>query len=131
MGGCMAIIINQPGVQEAPGRADSLAGPHAHPGFCFLVDYGYAENHNAQYNPDWCIIVATCFLQLVISIKFDTASILYSIEVISTPGPIGPGAVQLTSGIRQVGLFRLLSRLHDGGDQCLRTSLSRDRYLEG
>ena len=131
MGGSMAIAINQPCIQKASWRAGSLAGHHAHPGFCFPPGYVYAEDLNAQCYPDWRIIVATCFLQLDISIKLAATSIVYRNEVISTPESIGSRPVQLDPGIQQVGLLSLLSRCHDGGHQRLRPSLPRDRYLEG
>src|SRR6266568_4562323 len=99
MGGSMAIAINQPCIQEASRRASSLAGHHAHPGFCFPPGYGYAENLNAQCYPDWRIIVAPCFLQLDISIKLAATSIVYRNEVISTLGSAGPRPVQLDPGI--------------------------------
>ena len=131
MGGCMAIAINQPCIQEAPERAGSLAGHHTYPGFCFPPGYGYAENLNAQCYPDWRIIVAPCFLQLDISIKLAATSIVYRNEVISTPESIGSRPVQLDPGIQPVGLLSLLSRCHDRGHQRLRPSLPRYRYLEG
>ena len=131
MGGSMAIAINQPCIQEASWRADSLAGHHAHPGFCFPPGYVYAENLNAQRYPDWRIIVATCFFQLDISIKLVARSNVYRITVIGTPGSAGPRSVQLDPGIQLVGLLSLLSRCHDRGHQRLRPSLPRDRYLEG
>src|SRR3989442_14306383 len=95
MGGCMAIALNQPCIQEASGRASSLAGDHTYPGFCFPSGHVYAENLNAQCYPHWRIIVATCFFQLLISIKLAAASIVYRIEVISTPGSAEPRSGQL------------------------------------
>src|SRR2546429_10024922 len=132
MGGSMAIALNQPCIQEASGRADSLAGHHAHPGFCFPPGYVSAENLNAQCYPDWRIIVATCFFQLDISIKLAAARrTVYRITLVGTPGSAGPRPVQLDPGIQQVGLLSLLGRCHDRGHQRLRPSLPRDRYLEG
>src|SRR5947208_15584215 len=114
MGRCMAIAINQPCIQEASGRAGSLAGHHAHPGFYFPPGYVSAENLNAQCYPDWRIIVATCFFQLDISIKLATRGNVYRNTIIGTPGSAGPRSVQLVQGIERVGLLSLLSRCHDG-----------------
>src|SRR2546421_153259 len=131
MGGCMANAINQPCIQEASGRAGSLAGHHTYPGFCFPPGYVYAENLNAQRYLDWSIIVVTCFFQLDISIKLAARRNVYRITVIGTPGSAGPRSVQLDPGIQLVGLLSLLSRCHDRGHQRLWPSLPRDRYLEG
>src|SRR5712691_8939830 len=117
MGGSMAIALNQPCIQEASWRADSLARHHAHPGFCFPPGYVYAENLNAQCYPDWRIIVATCFLQLVISIKLAARGNVYRITVTGTLEPVGPRPVQLESGIQCLGLLSLLDRCNDRGHQ--------------
>src|SRR6266568_4480870 len=131
MGGCVAITINQSCIQEAPGRAGSLAGPHAHPGFCLPAGYVSTENPDAQRYPDWRTIVATCFPQLVISITFGADGAVYCITVTGTPEPAGSRPVQLDPGIQPVGLLCLLSSSYDRGHQRLRASLPRDRYLEG
>src|SRR5207248_2854559 len=103
----------QPCIQETPGRADSLAGHHTYPGFCLPPGYVYAENLNAQCYPHWCIIVATCLPQLVISIKIAAARrTVYRITVVGTLEPVGPRPVQLESGIQRVGLLSLLGRCH-------------------
>src|SRR5947209_13098651 len=115
----------------ASGRANSLAGHHPHPGFCFPAGYVSAENPDAQRYPDWRTIVATCFPQLVISITFGADRAVYGITVIGTPEPAGSRPVQLDPGIQPVGLLFLLSRSHDGGHQRVRPSLPRNRYLEG
>src|SRR5712691_4930354 len=115
MGRCMAIALNQPCIQEASGRAGSLAGHHTYPGFCFPPGYVYAENLHAQCYSDWRIIVATCFFQLDISIKLAARRTVYRITLVGTLGSAGSRPVQLDPGIQRVGLLSLLSRCHDRG----------------
>src|SRR5690349_12505783 len=126
----MAVALNQSRIQETPQRTYPLAGHHTHPGFCLPPWNGHADNLNARYHPDRCIILATCLLQLVISIKYAAASNVRRIEDINTPEPTGSWAVQLDAGIQHVGLLSLFGRCYDRGYQRLRTSLSCDRYLE-
>src|SRR5437763_14002474 len=108
MGGSMAIAINQPCIQEASGRAGSLAGYHGHPGFYFPPGYVYAESLNAQRYLDWRFIVATYFFQLDISIKLAARKNLYCKTVIGTPGTAGPRSVQLETAIQLVSRLTLL-----------------------